>query len=261
MPAKWSCWLKHHLLESQDIMDPIARFETERKERIDGYMEDEPLRDSARRFLHESLRVKYSYNFTWLGRPVIQHPQDLVALQEIIWRVKPDVIVETGVAHGGSLIFHASMLELIGGPGMVVGIDIDIRAHNRREIENHPLARRLVLIEGSSVAEEVVERARALAVGRVMVVLDSNHTHEHVLEELRLYSPLVTPGSYLVVFDGVIEDMPQEIIVDRSWGRGDNPLTAIRQFLGEQSDFEPDIEIENKLLVTGAPSGYLRRIR
>lgn len=242
-------------------MDPITQFQNERRNRIIDNEKDAALNDSARRFLKESLRVKYSYNFSWLGRPVIQYPQDLMALQEIIWRIKPDVIVETGIAHGGSIIFYATMLELLGGPGRVVGIDVDIRAHNRAAIEQHPLYHRITMIEGSSVDEDVISQTRALTAGRetVMVCLDSNHTYEHVLQELRLYSPLVTPGSYLVVFDGIIEDMPEEYITDRPWGRGNNPLTAIQQFLLEQPDFQPDQAIESQLLITAAPMGYLRR--
>jgi cephalosporin hydroxylase len=204
----------------------------------------------------------YSYNFTWMGRPVIQFPQDLVALQEIIWEVRPELIVETGIAHGGSLVFSASMLELIGGPGHVVGIDIDIRAHNRVAIEEHPMARRITMIEGSSTAEAVVSQVRGHAEGRsrVLVILDSNHTHQHVLEELDLYSPLVTPGSYLVVFDTVIEDMPPDAFPDRPWARGDNPKTAVHEFLARSDRFEIDKEISDKLLITVAPDGYLRCI-
>ena len=204
----------------------------------------------------------YSYNFTWMARPVIQFPQDLLALQEIIWQVRPELIVETGIAHGGSLVFSASMLELLGGPGLVVGGDIDIRAHNRMAIEEHPMARRITMIEGSSTAEDVVRQVRAHAEGRsrVLVILDSNHTHEHVLEELELYSPLVTPGSYLIVFDTVIEDMPADAFPDRPWGRGDNPKTAVHEFLAGSERFEVDEEISDKLVITVAPDGYLRCI-
>lgn len=244
-------------------MDPIKQFQTERADRIAQNSQDDALQGAARQFLSQSLRVKYSYNFSWMGRPVIQYPQDLAALQEIIWQVKPDLIVETGIAHGGSLIFSASMLELLGGAGKVLGIDVDIRAHNRAEIEKHPMSKRIEMIEGSSIDEQVVRQVRELAGQheRVMVCLDSNHNGDHVLEELRLYSPLVSPGSYLVVFDGVIEEMPEHVSEDRPWGPGNNPLTAIRQFLTAHADFEVDREIESKLLVTAAPSGYLKRIR
>lgn len=244
-------------------MNPIKQFEMERKERIAANQQDISLRDSARQFLKESLRGKYSYNFSWMGRPVIQYPQDLLVLQEIIWRIKPELVIETGIAHGGSLIFHASMLELLGGPGTVVGIDVDIRVHNRAEIERHPMSRRIVMIEGSSIEERIVKKVRELAARHktVMVCLDSNHTHDHVIEELKLYGPLVTPGSYLIVFDGIIEEMPEQFSTERPWGPGNNPLTAIRQFLHKNPEFVPDDEIENKLLITAAPSGYLKRIR
>jgi cephalosporin hydroxylase len=202
---------------------------------------------------------RYSYNFTWLGRPVIQFPQDLVAMQEVIWRARPQVIVETGIAHGGSLIFTASMLEILG-EGKVVGVDIDIRAHNRVAIEEHPMARRIEMIEGSSVDPAIVEQVRSALGGaeRVLVILDSNHTHEHVLAELRLYAPLVTEGSYLIVMDTVVEDMPADAFPDRPWGTGDNPMTAMRDFLAGTDRFEIDQEISDKLVLTVAPSGYLR---
>jgi cephalosporin hydroxylase len=202
---------------------------------------------------------RYSYNFTWLGRPVIQFPQDLVAMQEVIWRARPQVIVETGIAHGGSLIFTASMLEILG-EGKVVGVDIDIRAHNRVAIEEHPMARRIEMIEGSSVAPAIVEQVRSAIGGaeRVLVILDSNHTHEHVLAELQLYAPLVTEGSYLIVMDTVVEDMPADAFPNRPWGTGDNPMTAMREFLAGTDRFEIDQEISDKLVLTVAPSGYLR---
>ena len=202
---------------------------------------------------------RYSYNFTWLGRPVIQFPQDLVAMQEVIWRARPQVIVETGIAHGGSLIFTASMLEILG-EGKVVGVDIDIRAHNRVAIEEHPIARRIEMIEGSSVDPAIVEQVRSAIGGaeRVLVILDSNHTHEHVLAELQLYAPLVTEGSYLIVMDTVVEDMPADAFPDRPWGTGDNPMTAMREFLAGTDRFEIDQEISDKLVLTVAPSGYLR---
>ena len=224
---------------------------------------DGEVTDLARRLFLRSCDYRYSYNFSWMGRPIIQYPQDLVAMQEIIWRVKPDLVIETGIAHGGSLIFYSSMLELIGGPGRVLGIDIDIREHNRAAIEAHPMFRRITMFEGSSVDDAMAERVRAFAEGaeRVMVVLDSNHTHEHVLRELELYSPLVTRDSYLVVFDTVVEDMPDEAFPDRPWGRGDNPTTAIREFLQTNDRFVIDKETEGKLLLTVAPDGYLRCVK
>lgn len=205
----------------------------------------------------------YSYNFSWLGRPIIQFPQDLMAIQEVVWRVRPQVIVETGIAHGGSLIFSASMLELLGGTGRVLGVDIDIRAHNREAIEAHPMARRITMIEGSSVDPDVVaEVARQVACtdGPVLVILDSMHTHEHVLAELEAYAPLVTPGSYLIVLDTVIEDMAVDAFPDRPWSRGDNPKTAVHEFLRGSGRFEIDHEMSDKLVLTVAPDGYLKCI-
>ncbi len=206
---------------------------------------------------------RYSYNFTWMGRPIIQYPQDMIAIQEIIWRVKPDFIVETGIAHGGSLVFSASLLELLGGDREVVGIDVDIRSHNREEIESHPLAHRIKMIEGSSVSKGVAEQVYALAKGRerILVILDSNHTHDHVREELELYSPLIKNGSYLIVLDTVIEDMPDEYFPDRPWGHGNNPKTAVWDFIKSNNRFKIDHDVEHKLLFTVAPDGYLSCVK
>jgi cephalosporin hydroxylase len=212
-------------------------------------------------FIRETAPLGYSYNFRWMGRPVIQFPQDLIALQEVIWSLRPGAIIETGVARGGSLVFHGSMLELLGGDGIVVGVDIDIRAHNREAIEAHPMAKRIRLVEGSSVDPATFARVKE-AVGErrpLMVILDSNHTHAHVLEELRLYAELVDPGSYLIVLDTIVEHLPKEMYPDRPWGPGDNPLTAVRQFLQEDPRFAQDRSIDGKLLITVAPEGWLRR--
>lgn len=244
-------------------MEPLQLFDAEKRENIRALASDAEAWEYARLFMKATARFKYTYNFEWLGRPVIQLPQDLVAMQEIIWGVKPDLIVETGIALGGSLIFYASILELIGGEGQVLGVDIDIREHNRVEIERHPLFKRISLVEGSSIEEGVAARARAAAAGKrcVMLVLDSNHTHEHVLRELELYSPLVTKGSYLVVFDTVVEDLWDESYPVRPWSRGDNPKTAVREFLKKNDRFEVDEAVSGKLLVTAAPDGYLRCIK
>ncbi|TAK32243.1 MAG: cephalosporin hydroxylase [Chloroflexota bacterium] len=211
----------------------------------------------------ETAKYKYTYNFTWLGRPIIQLPADIIAMQEIIWQVKPELVIETGIARGGSLIFYASLLEMLGGDGRVVGVDVDIRQHNRVGIEAHPMFKRITMIEGSSTDEDVVRRVYEQARGKspVLVVLDSSHTHEHVLRELELYSPLVTKGSYLVVLDTIIEDMPDEFFAHRPWGRGNNPKTAVRQFLKASSRFQIDHAVEDKLLISVAPDGYLRCVR
>ncbi len=223
---------------------------------------DPEIRQHARRLFDRSCDFKYSYNFKWMGRPIIQYPADMMAMQEIIWEVRPQVIVETGIAHGGSLIFSASMLELIGGPGRVIGVDIDIRPHNRAAIKQHPLAKRITMVEGSSVDAEVAARIRGLCgdAKPVIVLLDSNHTHAHVAKELELYSPLVRKGSYLVVFDTVIEDMPEGAFPNRPWAHGNNPKTAVQQFLMGNPRFVVDQDIENKLLLTVAPGGYLKCI-
>jgi cephalosporin hydroxylase len=241
-------------------MDEIARFSAEVKANVDRLMADGKLQALSRAWLEEVTRHRYTYNFSWLGRPVIQLPQDLLAVQELIWQVRPDLVVETGIAHGGSLIHSASVLELLGGDRLVVGVDVDIRAHNRREIEAHPLARRIRLIEGSSTDAAVAAAVADHARGRraVLVILDSDHTHAHVLRELQLYAPLVTRDSYLVVFDTLIEDLPDALFAGRRWGRGNNPKTAVWEFLKTARRFEIDARIPARLLLTCAPDGYLR---
>jgi len=237
-----------------------------------------------------STAPQYSYNFSWLSRPIIQYPQDIVAMQEIIWQVKPDLIIETGIAHGGSLIFSASMLALLdmaeaiqAGVSMVnpaeskrkvMGIDIDIRAHNRTAIDAHPMRSRIQMIKGSSIAQDVISQVHKIAsrYTRILVCLDSMHTHDHVLAELEAYAPLTSVGSYCVVFDTIIEDMPDDMFPDRPWGKGNNPKTAVHEYLrrlekegGTAADnaslhFEIDKSIEHKLLITVAPDGYLKRM-
>jgi cephalosporin hydroxylase len=244
------------------MQEQLQAFETEKRRSIEALGTDAELKQLALDFMRETGKYRYTYNFTWLGLPVIQFPQDLQAMQEIIWTVKPDLIVEAGIAHGGGLVFYASMLELLGSEGRVVGVDIDIRAHNRTRIESHPLARRIQMIQGSSVDEEIVRQVRDLARGKkVLVVLDSNHEYEHVLSELRLYSPLVSRGSYLVVFDTTIEDQPEGFFKDRPWSKTNNPKTAVREFLRTNNRFVIDKEIEGKLLITVARDGYLRCVK
>lgn len=227
-------------------------------------------------FILDSLKDKYSYNFKWLSRPIIQYPQDIVAMQELIWQVKPDLIIETGIAHGGSLIMSASMLSILDycdavesglvldpqkSKRRVLGIDIDIRTHNREAIEAHPMAHKIDMIQGSSIAPEVIVEVhkRAQNYDRILLFLDSNHTHKHVLYELEAYAPLVSSGSYCVVFDTIIEHLPAEMFPDRPWGPGDNPKTAVHEFLETHPEFEVDKSIQQKLLITVAPDGFLRR--
>lgn len=259
-------------------MSNFNKFKKECADEINTAATDESLALLTNQWLNASIRHKYPYHFEWLGRPIIQYPQDIVAMQELIWEVKPDLIIETGIAHGGSLIFSASMLaqldmcEAIDSGEMfdpkkskrkVLGIDIDIREHNREAIENHPMASRIEMIQGSSVDPEIIKQVKASAksYSRVMVCLDSNHTHEHVLAELNAYSSLTSAGSYCVVFDTVIEDIDKDMFPERPWGLGNNPKTAVSKFLKDNKDFEIDKNIQNKLLITVAPDGFLKRIK
>lgn len=258
-------------------MTPHESFKQECQVEIEGLGSDQELAGATRRWMNLANARKYSYHFEWLGRPIIQYPQDIVALQEVIWAVQPDLIIETGIAHGGSLVFHASMLALLdvidaerAGKGVpakpsrrVLGIDIDIRAHNLEAIRAHPMARRIDMIQGSSTDADIVAQVvqRAQGAKRVLVCLDSNHTHEHVLAELRAYGPLVSAGSYCVVMDTVIENLPEGSFPDRPWDLGDNPMTAVHAYLKEDARFQIDSAIDSKILISVAPQGFLRRTR
>lgn len=243
-------------------MNPIEQFKAEVKEGIAKQGKNNRIKKATSDFLVESINSRYSYNFTWMGRPIIQYPQDMVVTQELIWEIKPDLIIETGIAHGGSLIFYASILELIG-KGEILGIDIDIRDHNKKEIEAHPMAKRISMIQGSSIDPIIVEQVKEIAKDKktIMVLFDSNHSHEHVLEELRAYANLTTVGSYCVVFDTIVEDLPKDIYNDRPWDVGSNPKTAVFEFLKTNNDFEINKGIDNKILISVAPDGYLKRIK
>ena len=231
----------------------------------------EPKFKTASDFLLQSISDRYSYNFSWLNRQIIQYPQDIVAFQEVVSWVKPDLILETGIAHGGSLVLSASMLCLLDvmegldprqSPRKVVGVDIDIRPHNRKALDEHPLRFKMELIEGSSIDPEIIQQVRSLVDGvdRVLVSLDSNHTHEHVLAELNAYADLVSVGSYCIVFDTVVEDLPAGSFPDRPWDVGNNPKTAVHEWLKTHAEFEIDKDIDNKLLISVAPDGYLKRV-
>ncbi len=241
-------------------MNPTEQFEIEVEKNIRGLREDTDVQALSRIWLREITPHKYAYNFKWMGRPIIQLPQDMIALQELVWDIKPDLIIETGVAHGGSIVYSASLLELLGGDGIVVGIDIDIRAHNRQAIEGHPMMKRIRLIEGSSIAPETVASVAEIAKGRkrTLVLLDSNHTHDHVLGELKAYAPMVKAGSYVIVYDTLVDDMPASFFADGRWGPGDNPKTAVREFMRGTDRFEIDKDLDSKLLITVAPDGYLK---
>jgi len=256
--------------------NPVEQFENERRERLAAYSKDTAFQALSRDWLKMSMQKKYVYNFDWLGRPIIQYPQDMVAMQDIVWSVRPDLIIETGIAHGGSLVLSASLLAMLDmcdaieagamfdprqSRRKVIGVDIDIRAHNRAAIEAHPMSSRIQMIQGSSVAPETIDAVHQAASGfnRVMVCLDSMHTHDHVMAELNAYAPLVTAGSYCVVFDTFVEDMPPRFFDDRPWDVGNNPKTAVHEWLKTHGEFEVDNRWDSKLQVTVAPSGFLHR--
>lgn len=257
-------------------MNPSEQFKQEVIENINGLADDSQLQSLSLAWTRDVARHKWSYNFSWMGRPAIQFPNDAWAMQELIWQVKPDLIIETGIAHGGSLVYYASLLAMLdvveavenGGVAdprktrrKVLGVDIDIRSHNKEVIEKHAMYPWIQMIQGSSIAPETVTQVKEIAKGykRILVTLDSNHTHDHVLAELQAYAPLVSKGSYCAVFDTIVEDMPAELSSDRPWGPGNNPKTAVWEYLKTHSEFEIDTAIHHKLLITVAPDGYLRR--
>ena len=256
----------------------MSEFTQEVAARIAANGGNPALRAAGAQFMRASTDPKYSYNFSWLGRPIIQYPQDIVARQELIWQVRPDLVIETGIAHGGSLILSASMLALLdlcdaidagsafdprASRRRVLGIDIDIRAHNRAAIAAHPMASRIQTIQGSSIDAGVVAQVRAAAAGyqRILVCLDSNHTHEHVYAELEAYAPLTSPGSYCIVFDTIIEDLEPRLLGARPWKPGNSPKTAVHRYLAGHPEFEIDANMHDKLLITVAPDGFLKRVR
>ena len=253
----------------------IDNFYDERKERIENTLDRKKLKSLARDFLEESFYKKYSYDFDWLGLPIIQYPEDIVQIQKLIWKVKPDLIIETGIARGGSLIFSASMLALLdleslhveqigqpNTPRRVIGIDVDIRPHNRQRIEEHFLSSRIELIEGSSISDEVFNLVQKKASGAkcVMVFLDSNHTEEHVLEELNHFSKLVSRGSYIIVFDTVAEVLGFSIFPEKPWGMGNNPYTAVDKFLEKNKKFCVDANYDNLSMISTCQNGILKRL-
>lgn len=249
-------------------MSQYQKFKEECAEEIANQGRKKELREITNDWMTQVSKEKYCYHFEWLGRPIIQYPQDIVAMQELIFKVQPDLIIETGIAHGGSIIYYSSLLELnaiMGGPkdAEVVAVDIDIREHNRKAIEEHPMSKRITMIQGSSIDEDIVNQVKAYTKGKkkVLVCLDSNHTHDHVLEELKAYAQLTSVGSYCVVFDTIVEDQPDDMYPDRPWGVGDNPKTAAFEYLKTDSDFEIDKEIDDKILISVTPDGFLKRVK
>lgn len=259
------------------MIDPVQQFNDERRQQIASYSKDAELNALSQAWLEASMRKRYVYNYDWLGRPIIQYPQDIVAMQELVWSTRPDLIIETGIAHGGSLMLSASLLAMLdysdavqegvlldpmAGKRKVLGLDIDIRPHNRIAIESHPFSHKVDMIQGSSISAEVIAKVLSYTKDfeRIMVCLDSNHTYAHVLAELRAYAPLTSKGCYCVVFDTFVEDMPENLFSDRPWGPSDNPKTAVREYLKTHPEFEIDKRIDQKLLISVAPDGYLKRI-
>lgn len=267
----------------------ILKFKNEVQNNINALSKDIVLAQQTKTWFEQSLVNKYSYNFSSFSVPIIQYPQDMIALQELIWRVKPDLIIEAGIAHGGSIIQSASIqammdyqeavlsnsvIDPLKPTRKVLGLDIDIRQHNKEVIENHFLAARIDMIEGSSISEEVIKAVHEYTepFSNILVILDSNHTHDHVLAELKAYAPLVSKGSYCVVYDTVIEDLPASQFPDRPWGPGDNPKTALHEYLrllqdneikgidGSSLRFEINKQIEAKIQITVGPDGYLKRV-
>lgn len=245
-------------------MNPIEEFKNERAAAMTAMKQDQELKQKSVDWMLHSDKYKYTYNFSWMGRPIIKYPQDIQIMQELIWDVKPDLIIETGIAHGGSIIFSSSMMELLGNGGKVIAVDIDIRKHNRDEIEKHPMYKNITMLEGSSIDEGIVKQIADYASGfkKVMVVLDSNHSHDHVLRELELYTPLVSLGSYILLPDTFVEFFPKGYVTNRPWDVGNNPYTAMETFLKTTGAFIKDESITDKLLITEAlGGGYLKRVK
>lgn len=246
------------------MSNELEIFRLQKQKQIDSNATNASLIQAAQFFNLESNKALYSYNFTWMGRPIIAYPQDMIAMQEIIWEVKPDLIIETGIAHGGSIVYYASLLELIGGAGRVLGIDIDIRSHNRELIENHSMYKRIDMLEGSSVDPLLFQKVEDYVKDykNILVCLDSNHTHNHVLKELELYSKFVSMGSYCVVFDTIVEYLPKDYMPGgRPWNPGNNPMTAVKEFISTTDKFIIDEKVDHKLLISVSPSGYLKRVK
>lgn len=237
-------------------------FEIENRQQASAQHDDCDLQRKALDLLIQSDKYGYTYHWTWLGLPIIQLPPDINATQEIIWQNKPDVIIETGIAWGGSVVMYASIQQLVG-KGKTIAVDRVLPQKNIDAIMGYPFSDRIHLLHGSSTDPEIIEAISAMIEpdDSVMVLLDSNHTHDHVLAELRLYGPLVSPGQYLIVSDTIIEDIPVQEHRARPWGPGNNPKTALQEYLRESDRFEEDTYINEKLLTTFTPNGYMKCIK
>jgi cephalosporin hydroxylase len=232
-------------------------FDEFRKNQLAAQNNDSEFQNLSKEWMRQSCDKRYSYQFDWLGIPIIQMPTDIVIFQEIVWKTRPDLIIETGIARGGSINFWASIQNLCDIDGEVIGVDIDIRGHAKDAISKSKFRDQISLIEGDSTAQSVVEQVEKIAAQHknVMLILDSNHTHEHVLKELEIYTKFVSPGGYILVLDTIIEDLP--VPGDRPWQPGDNPMTAVIEFMkGKEREFSLDSYYEKRSLLTVAPHGY-----
>ena len=252
---------KPKVKDSADI-GADAEFDKRNAKFIRKMNSDKKLLQKSKNWVNHVFDYEYVYHFRWLGRPIIQLPQDMIAVQELIWETKPDLIIESGIARGGSLIFYASILELLGH-GRIIGIDIDIRKHNKKEIKSHKLFKRISMLEGSSTDNKIFQKVKNIAKNKkkIMVLLDSNHSEEHVTMELKKYSEFVKKGNYLIVFDTMMEDMDKHHFNNRPWDHGNNPRTAVWNFLKENKRFKIDKNIQEKLLITSCPDGYLKCVK
>jgi hypothetical protein len=244
--------------------EPIQQFLDERNADIERMGSDQELRQKSIDWMIHADRYKYTYNYSWMGRPIIKFPNDMVIQQELMWELKPDLVIETGIAHGGSIIFTASMMEMMNIDGEVVGIDVDIRPHNRTKIEAHPMMKRITMYEGDSVSDAMVEKVRVHTNGKkcVMVILDSLHSHAHVYKELRSYAPMTTLGSYCILPDTFIEFFPKGYYSEtRPWDVGNNPHSAMKQYISETDNFEIDHARTDKAMITETIDGYLKRVK
>lgn len=237
-------------------------FENDKRINANQQSSDEDLQKLALNFLIASDKYAYGYQWSWLGLPMIQLPPDILVVQELIWETKPDLIIETGIAWGGSLVYYASILQLLEH-GAVIGIDVTIPQHNIDAIMNYPFSNRITLYQGSSTDPDIQNKVEQHIDKdtKVMVLLDSNHTHQHVLDELNYYANFVTQGQYLIVSDTIVEEIPKQDHRPRPWAPGNNPKTALSEYLKTNDRFEIDEYINNKLLTTFTPNGYLKCIK
>ncbi len=245
-------------------MNPIKKFFKERSLDIKKMNSDKYFKELTMKWIKKSIKYKYVYNFTWMGRPIIKYPNDMIVMQEIFWEVKPDLVIETGIAHGGSIIYSASLLKMMGIKRFkVIGIDIDIRAHNLKEINRSSMRKYIKMFEGSSVDEKITKKIFTYAkkFKKILVILDSNHTHDHVSRELEIYSKLVSKDSYIILPDTYIGYLPNNTFPNRPWTKNDNPMTALQAFLKKNKKFKIDKYKSSKSMITEAMNGYVKKYK